>query len=101
MSDKTKLPSDGISLFEITKTSEGEILQVSLNFGPHHFLDLRVDRNGKIKFALGCTHHGFEVDASEIDSELYHVIEEVRANHRDKKIEDMPETVSPEHYEGA
>ena len=100
MNDKTQLPAEGIHRFRMAKGPKGDIQQISLIFGPHHFLDLRVEDNGKIKFALGCTHHGFEVDASEIDSELYQIIEEVREKHRDKIIKDIPPAISPQHYEG-
>jgi len=94
MNDKTKSPTEGIHGLRVDKDPKGCIRQISFVFGPHHFLDVRINQDGEIKFALGCTHHGFEVDASEIDSELYHLIEEVRGNHRDKIIEDMPAAVS-------
>ena len=95
MSDKTQLPTEGIRRLRVTEDPNGDVRQLSCVFGPHHFLDLRIDQDGKIKFAIGCTHHGFEADASELDSELEQIINEVRENHRDKIIEDMPGPISP------
>ena len=78
------MEKEKIRNLEVKKDDDGNIVHVGVVFGPHHFLDVRIDPDGKVKFSMGATHHGFEADATEIDSELYHVIEELRRNHRDK-----------------
>lgn len=69
-----------IRRLEVKKTEDGKIVHVGLIFGPHHFLDVRIDKEGEVKFSMGCTHHGFEADASEVEGELYQLIEETRRN---------------------
>jgi len=63
---------------EIKKRQTGEYEEVRIIFGPHYFIDLRTQENGKIEFSLGATHHGFRVDASEVNGELEKIIELVR-----------------------
>ena len=52
----------------------GMTRKVSVIFGPHYYLEI-TDINGKVKFNLGATHHGFSVDASEVGKGLENIID--------------------------
>jgi hypothetical protein len=49
-----------------------------LVFGPHYYVNLTEDKDGKVKFELGATHHGFEADASEVGKGLEDIINFIR-----------------------
>jgi len=65
---------------EIKQDYEGRINHVALIFGPHHYLKVSTNEEGKTSFVLCVTHHGFEADASTVDSELEKVIWSTREN---------------------
>jgi hypothetical protein len=71
---------------EIKADDKGHIQHLRVVFGPHHFLEL-TEAEGKVSLALGATHHGFEVDASEVNSELERLVEEIRRQHPEKAID--------------
>lgn len=60
--------------------------RVRVTFGPHHFAEI-FHEDGRVKFVVGATHHGFMVDASEVPSQLERLIEEVRAAHPDLQVD--------------
>jgi hypothetical protein len=70
---------------ELKSDGNGQIYLLRAAFGPHHFLEL-IDENGKVSLAIGATHHGFRADASEVNSELEKLCEEIRQRHPDKAI---------------
>lgn len=45
--------------------------------GPHHFVNIDSDGD-KTTFAVGTTQHGFRADASDVNSELEALCEEIR-----------------------
>lgn len=62
----------------------GNPIMVAIKFGPHFYLIIE-EKEGKISFSLGATHHGFTADASEVNAKLENIINYVR--------EKFPETV--------
>ena len=56
---------EGIRTVETKKDAIGNYEQVRVFFGPHYFIELHCERNGKVTFVLGATHHGFKADASQ------------------------------------
>ena len=62
---------------------ERDVRSVRVRFGPHHFIQVDEHSSGKIMFALGATHHGFDARADEVGGELDQIIEEVRKLHPD------------------
>lgn len=54
---------------EVETDTRGKIKRVSVVFGPHHFFDVFIE-DGKVRCAMGATHHGIKADASEVNSEL-------------------------------
>jgi len=69
---------------DIVENTPGK--QIKVNFGPHYFVDI-FEKDGKATFVLGATHHGFMVDASEVNGELEKIIYEVRGAHPDKTVD--------------
>lgn len=65
---------------QVEKNSNGTISHVRVVFGPHHFINIDSD-NDKTTFAVGATHHGFQADASIVNSELEQLCNEVRRSH--------------------
>ena len=70
--------SEGIRSVVVTKDEQGNVERVRLLFGPHHYVNLRKEADGRITFEVGATHHGFKADASEVNGELEKIVEEVR-----------------------
>lgn len=70
-----------IRTIDIEKDARGQYTSVRLVFGPHYFVELHNEKNGKVTFVLGATHHGFKADASEVGGELEKIISEVRSAH--------------------
>ncbi len=66
----------------ISRNPDGTYKQVRVVFGPHYFVDI-FEEDGKVKFILGATHHGFMADASEVGGELEKIIDEIRRAHPD------------------
>jgi hypothetical protein len=64
----------------------GEIRLVRIRFGPHYGVEVSRNEEG-VSFRLVATHHGFEVDASEVDGQLERVIQEVRNEHPDTVVD--------------
>jgi hypothetical protein len=58
--------ADGIREVTTQKDSKGNYTDVRLVFGPHYFVELHLERSGKVRFVLGATHHGFKADASQV-----------------------------------
>ena len=50
---------------QVEKDNDGKITRVGCYFGMGHFLEIRINPDGKLLFCLGETHHGIEIDASE------------------------------------
>lgn len=68
------------------KDAVGEIEAARIRFGPHYLVEIRKNQ-GRLSFKLVATHHGFRADASEVDSELERIIEEVRQAHPDASVD--------------
>jgi hypothetical protein len=77
----------GIRTLKTRKDPKGNYQYVRLVFGPHYFVELHGDENGKVTFILGATHHGFRADASEVNGELEQLINEIRETHPDKSVD--------------
>jgi len=78
---------EGIREVKTKRDSKGNYKSVSIIFGPHFFVDILHKENGKLKFVLGFTHHGFIADASKVDDELEKIIEKVRELYPDKRVD--------------
>ena len=63
---------------QVEKNKDGNITRVGCYFGMGHFLEIRINPDGKLIFCLGETHHGIEIDAS--DQILADLIFELRDN---------------------
>ena len=70
----------GYEKSRLRKTKE-DYETVRLVFGPHYFVQLKMEDPGAVTFVLGATHHGFKADASQVNGELEKIIYEVRGNH--------------------
>jgi hypothetical protein len=68
---------------KIARDASGKIQSVRLVFGPHHFVEVDL-KDGRARCAIGTTHHGVRADASEINSELERLIDELKRAHPDK-----------------
>jgi hypothetical protein len=77
--------SPGIGV-TIERSPSGEITRARIRFGPHHEVEVW-DENGRTRFSLVATHHGFAADASEVPSELERIIEEIRRSHPDLVVD--------------
>lgn len=75
-----------IRIEKLDKDSKGEVTYVRLVFGPHHFLEIDTAGN-RTTFAVGYTHHGFRADASELNSVLEGIVEEVRQQHPELRVD--------------
>lgn len=64
----------------VERERTGQITSASIRFGPHYMAQV-IDDGGNTTFQLVSTHHGFAVDASELDGELERLIDDVRASH--------------------
>jgi len=71
----------------VQKNSKGKIISVGLGFGPHYFLDLKIDKDEKLSFILGATHHGFKAEASVVGGELEKFINEIRTKYPEAQID--------------
>ena len=71
---------------DVEEDATGEVHRARIRFGPHHAVEVWKD-GGKTSFAVVATHQGFKVDASELNSELERIIEEVRAAHPDTAVD--------------
>ena len=81
------MTADGIRTVAVKRDERGKPTHVRLVFGPHYFVELELKSDGRVAFSLGATHHGFQVDASQINGELERLIEEVRRAHPEHKID--------------
>ena len=59
------MKKEKIRNLQVEKDNDGKITRVGCYFGMGHFLEVRVNADGKVMFSLGETHHGIEIDASE------------------------------------
>jgi hypothetical protein len=78
---------EGIRTIDTKKDAKGDYQHVRLVFGPHFFVELHRERDGKVTFVLGATHHGFKADASEIGGELVDLINEIRRAHPNNMVD--------------
>jgi hypothetical protein len=78
---------EGIRTIDTKKDAKGDYQHVRLVFGPHFFVELHRERDGKVTFVLGATHHGFKADASEIGGELEDLINEIRRAHPNNMVD--------------
>lgn len=75
-----------IRIEKVEKDARGEVTRVRIIFGPHHFVE--IDAAGdKTSFAVGYTHHGFRADASDVSSVLEGIVEEVRRQHPELRVD--------------
>lgn len=90
-----------IEVSQLLKDENGEVVYLSINFGPHHFIDIGTLPPGAglrrstpdgivpgggtrpVLVALGTTHHGIRAEAGSLNSELERMIEEVMTAHPD------------------
>ncbi|MGA2404924.1 MAG: hypothetical protein ABSG91_25015 [Syntrophobacteraceae bacterium] len=71
--------AEGIREPEIQKTEDGKCESIEINFGPHYFVIIdHKGPNGKLRFILGATHHGFQADPTEVGGELEAFINRIR-----------------------
>ena len=70
---------DNIRDLRIKQNNDGTVASIGFTFGPHHFLEVRHEGDST-NLVLGCTHHGFKIDASKVSSDLENLIWEVRDN---------------------
>ena len=75
----------GIREVNIQRGADGRYKHVRMVFGPHCYVEVQARSDGTVSFTLGATHHGFEVDGSEVNGQLETVIHEIRKR--------FPETV--------
>ncbi|GAP22805.1 hypothetical protein [Leptolinea tardivitalis] len=68
---------ESIRELDVKKDEAGNITSVGIVFGPHYFVEVKQE-GSRVKFVLGATHHGFEVDASEIGQGLEEMIYAIR-----------------------
>jgi hypothetical protein len=54
--------------------------RVQVLFGTNYFLEI-VENDGRVELLLGAHHSGFKADASELQGELYHYINEIMERH--------------------
>ncbi|NMB55101.1 MAG: hypothetical protein GYA15_10415 [Leptolinea sp.] len=76
----------GIRSVEIIKDESGKTKSVSVIFGPHYFIEIR-EKEGRTTFILGATHHGFEVDASDVGVGLEEMIYSIREKYPETAID--------------
>lgn len=67
----------------IKRDVKGRITSLGIVFGPHHFVEVMVE-DGRVKCALGTTHHGVRADAAEVNGELERMIDELKRSHPDR-----------------
>ena len=79
--------SDGIRSVGTKKGIEGQFSEVRIVFGPHYFVNLRLNEKEEVIFELGATHHGFKADASKVGGELESFIYEIRNAHPRNNID--------------
>ena len=85
-----------IEIVEERRDAAGQIIYLSIAFGPHHFMDIgtvpleeepgaAVSNQGTrpVLVALGTTHHGVRAEAGSLNSELERMIEELMTAHPD------------------
>ena len=80
----------GISSIEKRVDKSGRIRKLRITFGPHHFVELHADSDGKVDFWLGATHHGFRADASTVPSELEAITDQIREMYPQNVIDHTP-----------
>jgi hypothetical protein len=78
---------EGIRTIKIKKDAKGDYQHVRAVFGPHYYVELRRESDGKVTFILGATHHGFGADASEVGGELEDIINEIRRAHPNNMVD--------------
>ena len=68
---------------KINQDSDGKVLGISFAFGPHHFLEVS-SADERVKLKLGATHHGFEIDGTDIGGDLEELIWDIRSSQKEK-----------------
>ena len=79
--------TEGIREVKFKKSDIGKTSKLRVVFGPHYFLELNSDEDGKVTFILGATHHGFKADASEVGGELENFIYEIKDRHPKNEVD--------------
>jgi len=63
----------------IDKNENGKYNSIEVTFGPHFVVRIDNESNdGKLRFVLVATHHGFMADASKVGGELEEIIYKIR-----------------------
>jgi hypothetical protein len=83
-------PMRGIRAITIQRHSNGSLGKVRIVFGPHHFIELHSDAEGRVEFWLGATHHGIRADASEVNSQLERMVEFTRKQFPENTLDSTP-----------
>ena len=78
---------NGIREVTTTKNKRGDYESVRLVFGPHYFVQLKLEDLGAVTFVLGATHHGFKADASQVNGELEKIREDNLRSSRESRGE--------------
>ena len=60
--------------------------RVQVLFGTNYFLEI-VENDGRVELLLGAHHAGFKADASEVQGELYHYVNEITERHPESASE--------------
>jgi hypothetical protein len=81
------MTSERIKEVQIEKDEQGYHTLVRVCFGPHYFVELHQESDGKVAFVLGATHHGFKADASQVGGQLECFINEIRQAHPDSMVD--------------
>jgi len=83
-------PMRGIRAITIQRHSNGSLGKVRIVFGPHHFIELHSDTEGRVDFWLGTTHHGIRADASDVNSPLERIVEAARKQFPGNTLDSTP-----------
>jgi hypothetical protein len=71
---------------DVEQDDNGDVRRAKIRFGPHHAVEVWKDGE-KTLFALVATHHGFKVDASELNGDLERIINQVREANPDAAVD--------------
>ena len=83
-------PMRGIRAITIQRLENGSLGKVRIVFGPHHFVELHSDSDGRVDLWLGATHHGIRADASDVNSELERMVEAARKQFPKNTLDHTP-----------
>lgn len=72
--------ADSIRNVEVERDARGMVQCMRFAFGPHYFVEVDQE-DGRVRIAIGATHHGIRVDASEVGGEFERVIDALKRAH--------------------